>query len=163
LGIISFIKNKYPVEHHCTDNGCTLKLKGLNLNDIAILKGEDIRGEVDNQEICDRIIFQENSHIMIALIELKNEDRPKATKIIGQLNGGLKYAFKIYDDYNVRSIKPDVILIALVMGINKRYDREELRKPIKFKGKKLFIVVGRCGDNYLDIVTKYKKLVTPIF
>ncbi len=160
MSVVSSIRRKYPFVTDCNEQGCKLGLTGLNQKNSVILKGEEVRVS-SNDPVCDRIVFKENSSFMLGIVELKSKN-PKASKIIDQINGGLELTFSIIEKSGFNNLNPSVILIVLAKSINGKFERDKLRKPIKFKGKKIFIVLENCGDSFTRICEGKKDYIVQI-
>ena len=109
---------------------------------INVEKEFDSRGESGKR--CDRLLFYGNKNTLVAVpIELKGRGKGDESQVLEQLKKGLEFAATLVPDLNKTAYVPIVFTKNGIRSRNPRHQNRELK--VKFKGKTLRILTGRCG------------------
>ena len=109
---------------------------------INVEKEFDARG--DNRKRCDRLLFYGNKKILFAVpIELKGRGKGDESQVLEQLQNGLEFAATLMRGLKETVYVPIVFTKKGIRWTNPKRQNQEL--TVKFKGKILRVLTGRCG------------------
>ena len=128
----------------CSGERCTVHLDDIPTEQVIINveKEFDIRKESGKR--CDRLLFYENKNTFVAVpIELKGRGKGDESDVLEQLKSGLEFAATLVLDLKDPVYVPIVFTKGGIKSRNPRRQNRELK--VKFQGKTLTILTGRCG------------------
>lgn len=139
----------------CSGEGCTVHLDDIPTERVIINveKEFDARGESGKR--CDRLLFYGNENTFVAVpIELKGRGKGDESDVLEQLKGGLEFAATLVLDLKEPVYVPIVFTKRGMRSRNPRGQNRELK--VKFKGKTLTVLTGRCGreKNLANLLSK---------
>lgn len=151
MSFIGNIRKHYdqPLINKCCEKKCCINLRGLH--DHIIIKGETIAKS--KFRICDCIIFINISGSELVLIELKSKTS-KATEVEEKLKNGSEQALKILKRCDQTKGHFDIFHIVLVKSCRPSEFNLLKQSKINLNGIKYDIIIKRCGENILDILSK---------
>ena len=122
---------------------------------INVEKEFDARG--DNRKRSDRLLFYEDDtkNTFVAVpIELKGPGKGDESQVIEQLKKGLEFAAILAPDLNKTVYVPIVFTKNGIRWTNPKRQNQKLK--VKFKGKTLRVLTGRCGRkrNLANLLSK---------
>ena len=100
----------------------------------------------DNRKRCDRILFYGNAGkntLVVVPIELKGRGKGDESQVLEQLKSGLEFAATLVPDLKKTDYVPIVLTKKGIRWTNPKRQNQEL--TVKFKGKTLRVLTGRCG------------------
>jgi len=152
---LSHVRGMYPdaICARCEDKGCRLGLQGLEPH--VILKGEAcVPGGGDKPKMCDNIVFCQPGDLLIGVVELKTKNL-KACAVREQLGNGTRLVKSILDGWPDKPPKYDFYAVVLAQAWKSPIPRRVLtREPLALEGRKHPVLLGDCGDEFSDIITK---------
>ncbi len=148
MSIVSCIKKRfaYAVIKKCSESNCQLKLNGLS--NYIVLKGEKI---CNDRKICDCIIFKENHHIIIAVIELKSKNI-RASEIREKLTNGREKGLMVLEKCNDNDTI-DFFHIVLYKNIRVPEYRVIAAEKIMINGKRHPVILKKCGESFSKLIS----------
>lgn len=138
------VMDQENLTNSCSGEGCTVHLDDIPMDRVIINveKEFDVRGESGKR--CDRLLFYENKNAFVAVpIELKGRGKGDESQVLEQLKSGLAFAATL-----VSGLKEPVYvpIVFTKSGIRSRSPKRQNRElKVKFKGKTLTVLTGRCG------------------
>lgn len=128
----------------CTGEGCKVYLTNMPKQKVVINVEKEFKARKESGKRCDRLLFYENKNIFVAVpIELKGRGKGEEQDIPKQLKSGLEFAATL-----VSGLKEPVYvpIVFTKRGIRSRSPKRQNRElKVKFKGKTLRVLEGRCG------------------
>ena len=133
--------------NECGGERCKVYRTGIPKKRVVINveKEFDVRG--DSRKRCDRLLFYGNAgkNTFIAVpIELKS-GKAKESDVREKLENGLKFAATVAPDRKENGETVYVPVLFDGRGINRTNPRSRRQFTVKFKGKTLRVLTGRCG------------------
>lgn len=147
MGLLETLRTKFNdcTTTTCEKKNCKLSLDGINQHQIVILDND--LSQTTTERLCDYLLFYKLGELVISAVELKGGgmDASSATE---QLKNGAKKAEELSNGHEVKDFIPLLLRgrRAHTAGIKK-----VLKTKIPFRGRKLKIVVRRCGYSFKQL------------
>jgi|GEM_PF-1339326 len=153
MSIVDCVKNNHinAVVTRYSEGRCKLKLG--NLTDYVVLKGEEL---CINIKICDFIIFSEEKHVIVGVVELKSKS-VHVREIMEKLNNGLNTALQILEecaDYLPPNTKIKLCPLVLYRRISTQEHRVLKSKKLIVRGRKIDVFLRKCGASFSRIISE---------
>lgn len=133
----------------CRKHKCDLKTNGLRRGHIRIIDCDVYKAHLDGKEkICDFIVAYCGNTANVAVVELKGGSI-KAEDAIRQIQNGARLAEALFQG----PFQFFPILLHGKGGNSMAY--RVFDRPIMFRGKRVRVLLGKCGDHWNEIAEKY--------
>ncbi len=129
----------------CSGGGCQVYLTDMPKKKVVINVEKEFKLRKELRKRCDRLLFYGNKNILFAVpIELKGRGKGDEPQVIKQLESGLEFAATLVQDLQ-ETVKyvPIVFTKRGIRWTNPKRQDQEL--TVKFKGRSLKVLIGRCG------------------
>ena len=150
--------NQESLTHSCSGEGCTVHLDDIPSERVVIdvEKEFDARGKTGKR--CDRLLFYGNDAkktVIAVPIELKS-GKADESDVRKKLENSLKFAATIAPTRKERGETVYVPVLFHGRGINWTNPRHRRQFTVRFQGKPLQILTGRCGRkrNLANLLSK---------
>lgn len=159
MRILDFIRNEFKeaVQRECRELGTNCRISSNILKNVAqfvILKGEVIRDMIkshENYKIADCMIFVENKHSIICLVELKRK-KTDADEVIEKLTNASVLSIEILKMSKIQNY--DMIHIAVAKNWRRAEHRIIRSRKIIVQGRKYPVITGKCDDDLYNLILK---------
>lgn len=131
----------------CSGEGCQVCLTDIPSQKVVIDVETEFEARGDNRKRCDRLLFYGNAgkNTFIAVpIELKS-GKAKESDVREKLENSLKFATTVAPDRKESGETVYVPVLFHGRGINWTNPRHRRQFIVRFQGKPLQILIGRCG------------------
>ena len=141
----------------CSGEGCQVYLTDIPSQKVVINVEKEFDARKDNRKRCDRMLFYGNArkNTLVAVpIELKGRGKGDESQVLEQLKNGLEFAATLVPDLKKTDYVPIVLTKKGIRWTNPKRQNQEL--IVKFKGKTLRVLTGRCGRrrNLANLLSK---------
>ena len=128
----------------CSGERCTVHLDDIPTERVIINVEKEFESRGERGKRCDRLLFYENKNTFVAVpIELKGRGKGDESDVLEQLKSGLAFAATLVSDLKEPVYVP---IVFTKSGIRSRSPKRQNRElKVKFKGKTLTVLTGRCG------------------
>ena len=130
----------------CGGEGCKVYRTDLPRKRVVINVEKEFDARGDNRKRCDRLLFYVNdskSTFIAVPIELKGRGKGDESQVLEQLKSGLEFAATLVQGMKETVYVPIVFSKKGIRWTNPKRQNQEL--TVKFKGKTLRVLTGRCG------------------
>ena len=142
----------------CNGEGCQVYLTDdIPSPKVVINVEKEFDARKDNRKRCDRMLFYGNAgkNTLVAVpIELKGRGKGDESQVLEQLKSGLEFAATLVPNLKETVYVP---IVFTKSGIRSRSPKRQNRElKVKFKGKTLTVLTGRCGrkKNLANLLSK---------
>ena len=141
----------------CSGEGCQVYLTDIPSQKVVIDVEKEFDARKDNRKRCDRMLFYGNAGkntLVVVPIELKGHGKGDKSQVLEQLKNGLEFAATLVPDLKKTDYVPIVLTKKGIRWTNPKRQNQEL--TVKFKGKTLRVLTGRCGRkrNLANLLSK---------
>lgn len=139
----------------CSGEGCRVYLTDMPKQKVVINVEKEFDARRKSGKRCDRLLFYENKNTFFAVpIELKGRGKGDESDVLEQLKSGLAFAATLVSDLKEPVYVPIVFTKSGIRSRNPRRQNRELK--VKFQGKTLTVLTGRCGreKNLANLLSK---------
>ena len=152
MQVISRIKRDFSkgLAKNCSERGCRLRLNGLSNR--VILKGEKI---CEDHKVCDFILFVNNNHIIIGIVELKSKT-VHPSEVVEKLTNGSEIALNILGKSTNKPITVNFYHLVLAKGWRPFEYKVITSKKIIVREQKYHIIPKRCRVFFSTIISSLK-------
>ena len=130
----------------CGGEGCTVYLTDIPRERVVIDVEKEFDSRGESEKRCDRLLFYghtaKNTFVAVP-IELKGRGKGGESQVLEQLKNGLEFASTLVPDLKETVYVPIVLTKNGIRWTNPKRQNQELK--VKFKGKTLRVLTGRCG------------------
>ncbi|MDE0014913.1 MAG: hypothetical protein OXU51_01915 [Candidatus Poribacteria bacterium] len=139
----------------CSGERCTVHLDDIPPEQVIINVEKEFDSLGESRKRCDRLLFYGSENTFFAVpIELKGRGKGDESDVLEQLKSGLEFAATLVSDLK----EPIYVPIAFTKnGIKSRSPKRQNRElKVKFQGKTLTVLTGRCGreKNLANLLSK---------
>lgn len=130
----------------CSGEGCQVDLTDMPKKRVVINVEREFDSRRDNRKRCDRLLFYGNDtkNTFVAVpIELKGRGKGDESDVLEQLENGLEFASTLVSGVKKAVYVPIVLTKNGIRWTSPKRQNQELK--VKFKGKTLKVLTGRCG------------------
>ena len=132
------------ITNSCRGEGCQVYLTDMPKEKVVINVEKEFKSRRESGKRCDRLLFYRNKNILFAVpIELKGRGKGGESQVLEQLKSGLEFAATLMQGLKETVYVPIVFTKKGIRWTNPKRQNQEL--TVKFKGKTLRVLTGRCG------------------
>ena len=152
---ISHVRDQHSqccLTDRCEDQGCELRLDGLDSGALAIIGGSGYQARHNYRDrLCDFILFIPGPGCILCAVELKGGSNLDPHEVLKQVQDGLNIASEMLGDETVDAWRPIVL-----------FDKEGLRQQdvrylnanhVEFRNERKNLERKDCGSLLTDILT----------
>ena len=145
LGEIRRQLNKDNLIESCSGEGCTVDMEGVPPQRIVVHVEKEFDFQKRAEKRCDRLLFFLNTQqkLVAVPIELKS-GTARESDVIEKLGNSLKFAEKIAAATGISQTEYCPILFQ-GRGIKWNNPRGLKQLKVRFRGKNLQVLIGKCG------------------
>lgn len=137
--------NKNNLTYSCGEPRCSVDMEDIPSNRVVIDVEKEFDFQKRTEKRCDRLLFFINRErrLVAVPIELKSGTADESD-VVKQLENSLKFAERIASEINTSRTEYCPVLFH-GRGIKWRSSRGLKQLKVRFRGKNLQILIGKCG------------------
>ena len=139
----------------CGGEGCQVYLTDIPRQKVVISVEKEFEARKYDRKRSDRLLFYGKKNTYFAVpIELKGHGKGEESQVLEQLKNGLEFAETLVKGLKNTVYVPIVFTKSGIRWTNPKRQNKELK--VKFQGKPLTVLIGRCGRkrNLANLLSK---------